>query len=225
MVDWNSNPAQAFPMVHLDENLRTSPARALKHAAMQLFAERGVDGVTVREIAAAAGQKNHGAVGYYFGSKQELIRQLVVDGAELIDARRNEQLDSLEAAGQQITKRQIIDLLIYPSLDLAKNGTEECYNRFIVLFAMTHRADFLDTLDGRWNRGFQRCIVHLRQLMPHLSPSEQTERIVFLETYLGAVLAARESVLADSSRDHKTWSRPDMLEHFARTLEAMITTD
>ncbi len=209
-------------MVHLDKKVQITAAEALKNAAMKLFAERGVDGVTVREIAAAAGQKNHGAVGYYFGSKQELIRQLVVDGAQLIDERRNNELDTLETSGQPVTTNDIVKIIVYPSIILAEAGTEECYNRFIVLFSMTHRDAFIEALGGRWNQGFQRCIAHLRVLMAHLSPNEQTERIVFVETYLGAILAARESVLSDSSRHHKTWSRPDVLEHFARTVQTII---
>lgn len=222
MVDCKPVPAQALPMVHLDEKIQRDGASALKRAAMKLFAERGVDGVTVREIAAAAGQKNHGAVGYYFGSKQELIRELVVDGAQLIDERRNSALSTLDASEQPITARHVIEILVYPSIDLSVYGEEECYNRFIVLFSMTHRDQFIDALGGRWNQGFQRCIQHLRTLMHQLPHNEQTERIVFVESYLGAVLAARESRLSDASRHHKTWSRPDVLEHFIKTVQAII---
>ena len=60
---------------------RSDAAEHLKAVALRLFAEKGIDGVTVRQIAEAAGQKNHAVVGYYFGSKEALVRELIVDGA------------------------------------------------------------------------------------------------------------------------------------------------
>jgi AcrR family transcriptional regulator len=222
MLDAGLAHLQAFPMVRLHEKTESEAADALKRAAMKLFAEHGVDGVTVREIAAAAGQKNHGAVGYHFGSKAELIRALVVDGAQLIDARRNVALDKLEAASKRVALDDVIKVLIYPSIDLATAGEEECYNRFIVLLAMTHRDQFMAALDGRWNAGFHRCIEHLRHWMRHLPRSKQTERIVFIESMLGSVLAAREARLADSTRAHPTWSTRATLEHFAATIAAIV---
>jgi AcrR family transcriptional regulator len=47
----------------------------IKAAAQMLFAQRGVDGVTVQEIVNAAGQRNNAALHYHFGSKEELIRR------------------------------------------------------------------------------------------------------------------------------------------------------
>ena len=44
-------------------------------AAERLFAERGPD-VSMREISAAAGSRNHTAVQYHFGSKEQLIRAI-----------------------------------------------------------------------------------------------------------------------------------------------------
>lgn len=209
-------------MVRLHEKTESDAVDALKRAAMKLFAERGVDGVTVREIAAAAGQRNHGAVGYHFGSKAELIRALTVDGARLINDRRNAALDALEASGKALTLEEVIGIMVYPSVDLTPEGEEECYNRFIVLFSMTHRELFMDALGGRWNTGFKRCLEHLRGFMGHLPRAKQTERIVFLESCLGSVLAAREARLADTSRAHPTWSRPAILEHLVGTMAAMV---
>ncbi|MGE6698817.1 helix-turn-helix domain-containing protein [Hyphomonas sp. NPDC076900] len=209
-------------MVRLHEKTESEAVEALKRAAMKLFAERGVDGVTVREIAAAAGQRNHGAVGYHFGSKADLIRALIVDGARLINDRRHAALDALEASGEALTLEEVLGIIVYPSVDLTPEGEEECYNRFIVLFAMTHRALFMEALGGQWNSGFKRCLDHLRAFMGHLPRARQTERIVFLESYLGSVLAAREARLADTSRSHPTWSRPAVLQHLVATMAAIV---
>ncbi|WP_240938125.1 TetR/AcrR family transcriptional regulator [Nocardioides sp. JQ2195] len=45
-------------------------------AAERLFAERGVDNVSLREIGEQAGQRNNSAVQYHFGNKQGLIQAL-----------------------------------------------------------------------------------------------------------------------------------------------------
>lgn len=210
-------------MVRLNEKAESDAVGALKRAAMKLFAERGVDGVTVREIASAAGQKNHGAVGYHFGSKSDLIRALVVDGAKLIDERRNADLAQFDSSGGEPALEDIVRTLVYPSIDVAQPGEEECYNRFVVLFAMTHRDRFMEALAGQWNTGFQTCIKLLRARMHHLPPRLQTERIVFIESYLGAVLAARETRLADDSRAHSIWSTTEVLDHFVQTICAIVT--
>jgi AcrR family transcriptional regulator len=222
MVDARLMRLQAFPMVRLQEKNESDAVDALKRAALKLFAERGVDGVTVREIAAAAGQKNHGAVGYHFGSKAELIRILVVDGASLIDERRNKALDVLLAKEGPSELDEVIRILVYPSIGLAPRGETECYNRFVVLFSMAHRDLFMNALEDRWNTGYKRCVELLRGWMAHISEREQTERIVFIEAYLGGVLAARETRLADSTRTHTTWSSSHVLEHFVQTIAAIV---
>ncbi len=199
---------------------RGAAAETLKRVARRLFAEHGVDGVTVRQIAEAAGQKNHAAVGYYFGSKEALIRELVVDGARLIDEARNAWLDRLEADGGPRTVGEVVDALVFPSL--AAQDREDDYNRFIVMLSMTHRDLFMDALGGRWNSGYLRCLEHLRRLTPDLPPAIQSQRFVFLGASLGSVLALREAELADESRRRRTWGSAQTLAHFAQVLTAML---
>jgi len=209
-------------MTLMDSRPRGEAAQQLKRVARRLFAERGVDGVTVREIAEAAGQKNHGAVSYHFGSKEALVRELVADGARLIDQRRNLQLDAMERSGGPFSVREVVEAMIWPSVALEEGGGEDSYTRFIVLLEMTHRDLFMDALENRWNSGYQRCLAHLRRLMPTMSAQAKSQRFLFMGRLLGAVLAAREQALADASRDHPTWASDATLEHLADTMTAML---
>jgi len=181
-----------------------------------------VDGVTVRDIAEAAGQKNHAAVGYHFGSKDALIRELVVDGARVIDANRNAALDELEGSRAAIAVADVVDVLVRTSIELAGSGLEGSYNRFVVMLGMTHRDVLMDALEDRWNSGYLRCFEHLRRLMPKMSPAKKNQRLIFVGACLGSVLAARETALADRSREHRTWGSEQTLDHFAATMTALI---
>jgi AcrR family transcriptional regulator len=46
-------------------------------AAARLFAERGVDNVSIAEIVRAAGQRNMSAVHYHFGGRDEVLRAVL----------------------------------------------------------------------------------------------------------------------------------------------------
>lgn len=209
-------------MTKLALKTQSPSAGRLKNAAQRLFASRGIDGVTVRDIAAAAGQKNPAAIGYHFGSKDALIRELIIDGAKIIDARRNAGLDALEADDGPISIAQIVDILVYPSVNLAADGETDTYNRFLRMLVMSHSELFRDALGDRWNSGYQRCLKHLRKRMPPMSRTLQNQRFVFLESYLGGVLCARETRLDDTSRAHPTWNDKSTLAHFASTITCML---
>lgn len=194
----------------------------LKVEAQRLFARSGIDGVTVRDIAKAAGQKNSAAVGYHFGSKEGLIRELVVDGAKIIDERRNAKLDALEANDGPVNVAQVVDILLYPSINLAASGETDSFNRFLRMLVMSHRSLFHDALEDRWNSGYQRCLRHLRKLMPKMSRTRQNQRFIFMEEYLNGILSARETRLDNVTRDHPTWNDKSTLAHFAATITCML---
>jgi AcrR family transcriptional regulator len=55
----------------------TNPtARRLLLVAERLFAEHGIAGVSLRQIAAGAGSANNSAVRYHFGTKDDLLRAI-----------------------------------------------------------------------------------------------------------------------------------------------------
>jgi AcrR family transcriptional regulator len=65
-------------------------------AAELLFAERGIDAVTVSEITAAAGVGNNSAVAYHFGSKFGLLEAVLARHLPAIDEQRDALVAEIE---------------------------------------------------------------------------------------------------------------------------------
>ncbi len=86
---------------------------AILRAAEVLFAEHGVDLVSLREVAAAAKQRNHSAVLYHFGDKRELLEALLHRHSGPIDAGFPGALAEIEAA-RPVTIEAICKLLVRP---------------------------------------------------------------------------------------------------------------
>src|SRR5262245_20348985 len=86
----------------------TETRNHIKRLALRLFADRGVDNVSVRDIIAAADQRNNASLHYHFGGRDGLIKELVSDGARLIDEMRIRRVDALEAGGRVPTLRDAV---------------------------------------------------------------------------------------------------------------------
>lgn len=196
----------------------------IKLAARRLFALRGVHGVTTREIVAATGQKNGGSLHYYFRTKEALVRELIVDGAKLIDDRRNAALDAAEADGGPRTIRAVLEILVWPSTNLGEaEGEEDSYIRFISNLGLQERTLLDEALGGRWNVGYQRCLEHIRRLASDIAEPILRQRLVFLSLSLRAIMAAREAAL-DHRREHRRfWTAPETMENLIDSLEALLT--
>lgn len=199
----------------------------LKLAARRLFAQRGIDGVTVRDIVAASGQRNAASIFYYFGTKEALVQELITDGAKRIDDRRNAAFDSLELRATSPPLRTVIAAVVRTSFnepdDPREPASEQTYLRFLVMMQASHRELILKALDQYWSRGLHRALAHIRRLLPRIAPTILTQRLVFMSVYVGHVLAAREAVLADPDRQASSLRGDMAIENLIDTLVAMLS--
>ncbi|WP_328391947.1 TetR/AcrR family transcriptional regulator [Nocardia sp. NBC_00416] len=111
-------PGGAEPGAGPDPVLPTDQRLIL--AAERLFAERGIDAVSLRSVMAEAGA-NVASVHYHFGSKDALVEALISRRSEQLHTRRAELLDTVEALGAP-DARALADAFVRPVGELAAAG-------------------------------------------------------------------------------------------------------
>lgn len=195
----------------------------LKRAARRLFAERGIAAVGMREVVETAGQRNAAAIHYYFGSKDDLLRELLIDGAEMIDARRRALFDAAEAAGMP-DLRAVVTANVAPCLDPGgETGESETYFRFIVNVQNERRALFRETVPDH-SPGYARYMAHVHRLLAPLPAATINQRLLFAALTLQTLVAAREAALDRSDTgDHHFWSRPEAVDGMIEAVVAILT--
>ena len=196
----------------------------IKAAAQMLFARHGVDAITVQEIVDAAGQRNNAALHYHFGSKEELIRQMVVDGAAVLDERRREMLKELEARGGPVSVRDVLLVLVMPVIELGEDERWRGYIRFTSSLQTSDRKTLRAALNNRWNTGYVTCFNHLKRMLPLPAPIVE-QRLSIFSIYANAILSAREAALETrNSNADRLFGQPFTTENILDTLEAVLTS-
>jgi AcrR family transcriptional regulator len=133
--------------------------RQLIIAAERLYAERGIEGVSLREINLAAGQRNTSAAHYHFGSKEALVDAIFEFRRPELGRRRDQMLDALEASGRKHDVRALSEALVVPlSRELDGADGHSHYLMFLAQLFLQSPADVGDIFrkhqaaEARWVR-------------------------------------------------------------------------
>jgi AcrR family transcriptional regulator len=90
---------------------------SLIRTAERLFLEKGLEAVSLREISAAARQKNHSAAGYHFGSKEGVVDAVLLRHSLPLHGGYDVAMDAVDAAvarGAAPGLRAVLELLVRP---------------------------------------------------------------------------------------------------------------
>src|SRR6187431_614433 len=90
----------------------------LIETAEELFAERGLQAVSLRDVSAAAGQRNHSAAQYHFGDRHGLVVAVYETRMRVVDDRRRELLDAVAASDQPDDLAALVEATVLPLLEL-----------------------------------------------------------------------------------------------------------
>jgi len=98
--------------------------------AERLFAEHGIAGVSLRDVSAAAGQRNHSAAQYHFGDRHGLVVAVYEARMTLVDERRRELLARMDATGRGDDLAALVEATLVPLLEVVAE-TDAWYARFL----------------------------------------------------------------------------------------------
>jgi AcrR family transcriptional regulator len=172
-------------VLHDDEHGLPTERRLLL-AAERLFAERGVDAVSLRAVNAAAGT-NVASLHYHYGSKDALVAALISGRSREVHDRREGLLAALEAA-DTVTARGLAEAFATPVADVVAQGGGS-WVRFIANLIGTGHPALEVVTQGFFDHG-----TRFRALVERLHPEWAARTVVFR---LSQAMSLTFRVLAD----------------------------
>jgi AcrR family transcriptional regulator len=144
-------------------------------AAETLFAQRGFDGASLRQLTAAAGV-NLAAVHYHFGSKEKLVEEVV---RRRLDALNADRLAALAQLGGKhaATLEEVLAAYIRPALAFAHDGNGALFMRVLARAFAEHDGTLRQFLSDNYGHVMRQFTAEFARLLPHLSKPELYWRI------------------------------------------------
>lgn len=195
--------------------------QALKIAAMRLFAERGVEAVSVRDIIIESGAKNGGALNYYFGSKDGLISEIIQDVFRIASEHWLDGLIKLLASDGIKSVRDVIRIIVYAPPILLPGEDRPTATRVLASLLFTRRKFVADQIAKMNFTVFNRLLSYMRELRPDIPGEVMQQRLVYVAWYFSVTLSAREA--ADSQEGGKhLWTAANSLGNLVDSATALI---
>jgi AcrR family transcriptional regulator len=149
-------------------------------SAERLFADRGFNGVSVRDIANAAGV-NSALVGYYFRGKEGLLSEVYTRHCEPMKRERARLLEEFSKAAKGPTLEQVIEAFIRPSLEVTtdKNGRTD-FTRLRAVLSAENSALLEKLVAENFDQSSRMFVDALCKCLPELTREEILWRFHFL---------------------------------------------
>lgn len=156
-------------------NSSASTKERILAAAEVLFAQRGFDGASLRQLTAAAGV-NLAAVNYHFGSKDKLVEQVFRRRLDALNASRLAALSRIAGAADT-TVEDVLGAYIRPALDLSHDGSGSLFMRVLARAFAEHDDSLRQFLSANYGHVMRQFTAEFARLLPQLSKPELYWRI------------------------------------------------
>ena len=202
----------------------TDSREALIRAGERLFGERGIAAVSLREVAAAAGQGNNSAVRYHFGSRDGLVDAIFTYRMERIDERRRAMLAQTPGTPDL---RRLLEAFVFPFAEsIGHDDGVSWYARFVRQVVFDPGFDVFAPPRGNATRGLRTVIDGLNRSVAKLPDAVRVRRLLQVAQLVVHSLGDQESALASGAAVLPTsLIAADLVDCSAALLDAPVSAD
>jgi AcrR family transcriptional regulator len=154
------------------------PKIALILAAEVAFARDGIDGASLREIAAKAGQRNHHAVQYHFGSREALVQAVFDYRMEQMEPARGVLLEAALQVGGVPSTRAIVEAIFLPQIELIDEFGDHSYAAFLSEYLLRYQNTRFGDFGERIAPNLKQILQLLREQTASLPEAVAQRRLV-----------------------------------------------
>ena len=190
----------------------------LLDAAEELLDRHGLEGVSARAISQAAGHRNNAAVHYHFGTRAELVEEVLTRRQVPIDAERHRCIDELEARGD-VTLEDLVVALYQPLMPLMDRAEGRRYLR--LMNQAFHHPVFVQRADLHLSTSVQRVAALAIPLAPHLDEPRLAQRTATLLVVSLSTLAQQAWLRDQDPAPRPVMALDDLLDELVRTALAL----
>ncbi|MDW3183311.1 TetR/AcrR family transcriptional regulator [Roseobacter sp.] len=181
---------------------RSSQTRELiLDAAELLFADRGYDGASIRDVAAEAGLQVH-SIGYHFGPKESLFDAVVARRAEIMTRLRCEALNAarVQAGAQTIPVRELVRAYVSPFIKSASHGDPGWRNYAALMGRLANSPLGTEIIAKHYDDTARAFITELKRSLSGADPEDVVEGF-------SAMVAAMLGICAATGRPERLSGR------------------
>ncbi len=140
----------------------------LLRSAEELFVERGIDAVSMREINRHAGQRNASSLHYHFASRDNLLESLIDWRMPPVNKRRHEMVELCRRAPPEEKRRKLTEAIVMPLAETMFERNPP--NHWIRLHARIYEVSGFDFSAVFHAKGYNSSLFAVREIQEALSP-------------------------------------------------------
>ena len=193
---------------------KTDTKTKILDAAEALFREQGIGATSLRTIIGRAGV-NIAAIHYHFGSREEVVKSVIIRLVEPVNARRVILLDVLEKeyADAPIPLEKVLEAFLDPIIKMAASSPQR-YKNFKELIGRIHTEPseirkFMHLFQNVFNRFF----YALKKTLPRLTEEQLLLGFSFTMGALGSMIYKDQLIREHIAREDQTMDY-DLLKNY-----------